>query len=104
MNLVTLFEEDRLKKFMVDSHAFYNKDSDYDVGDRVVVLRCIDSMIDTSVKFGMLGNIVMKKHRYKGQVAEHFEYDVKIDNVDNKPRCNTTDIIKLDQAYNILDI
>jgi hypothetical protein len=94
MDFVTLFKEDRLKRWMVTNQALENKDCDLNIGDKVVFISAIDPW--EKIDSGTVGYISNKRHRYEGRPAEHYEYDVVL--ASSNPRCLTYDIIKYEDA------
>ena len=100
MDFVTLFKEDRLKRWMVATQAMKNKDSDLNIGDKVVFISAIDPW--EKIDSGMIGYISHKRLRYEGQPAEHCEYNIEGVAVYN-PRCLIYDIIKYEDAVRVLE-
>ena len=100
MDFVTLFKKDRLTRWMVASQALKNKDRDLNIGDKVVFISAIDPW--DKIDSGTIGYINNKNHRYQGQPAEHYEYNIRGVSSYN-PRCHTYDIIKYEDAVRIFE-
>ena len=99
MDFVSLFKEDRLKRWMVATQAMENKDSDLNIGDKVIVISVIDP--GSKIASGTIGYIFNKIHRYVGRPAEHYEYIIGGEGFHN-PRCLTHDIIKYEDTIAVL--
>lgn len=102
MDFVTLFKEDRLKKWMVSNQALENKDRDLNIGDKVVFITAIDPWDKDKLSSGTIGYIFNKLHRYVGRPADHYEYIIGGEGFHN-PRCLTHDIIKYEDAIAVLE-
>tara|TARA_B110000967_G_C18776990_1_gene506112 strand:+ start:722 stop:1048 length:327 start_codon:yes stop_codon:yes gene_type:complete len=99
-NLVGKCEHDKLFRFLLSNIGVNNKPVDFVEGEKVIVLRSIDSHIMNDLKYGSLGVINSISQRYKGRPAEHYEFWVTSGG--KKSRYETYQILKYNEVDQFL--
>ena len=101
-NLAEKCENDKLFRFLLSNIGIDNKPNDFAEGEKVIVLRPIDSHIMNEIKYGSLGVINSISRRYIGRPAEHYEFWVISDG--KKSRYETYQILKYNEVVQFLNL
>tara|TARA_B110000211_G_scaffold234955_1_gene307763 strand:+ start:67 stop:408 length:342 start_codon:yes stop_codon:yes gene_type:complete len=100
-NLIETIYSDPVFRFNLRRIGFNNNPIDFVMGEKVIVLTSIDSMLSEKIKKGMTGTIDNIMHRYKGEPAEHYEFWVSTPG--GRSRFDCSDILKYDKVKQFIE-